>query len=84
VIEQIGATRIAAIVSDSASAVKRARQIALQAIPFAVDLHDCCHVMHNTIKDITRLDEFKMASIILFDQKVGFHMVKSTDDICNV
>ncbi|KAF9440076.1 hypothetical protein P691DRAFT_618535, partial [Macrolepiota fuliginosa MF-IS2] len=33
--------------------------IVLQSIPFVIDLHDCCHTMHNTTKDIMALSDFK-------------------------
>ena len=51
--------RIVGFVSDRASNASGARNIMIKDIaPAALNLGDCCHHLHNTLKDIGKMDEF--------------------------
>ena len=50
--------------SDSTAAVAKGRRLAHEQEPSIIDTGDSTHGMHNTIKEITRLDHFKPVSIV--------------------
>ena len=57
-INLIGIGCIGDICSDSTSVTLNARHNINEDIPTIFDLHDPCHHLQNTIKDITKLPEF--------------------------
>lgn len=57
--DSVGIERFSGVCSDSAGNTRKARQLLAEEIPGLLDLPDCCHHLHNTAKDITKLGEFK-------------------------
>lgn len=55
----LGLGRIAAIVSDSTAVTKNARADVTSEIETILNVSDPCHHIHNTVKNITDLPEFK-------------------------
>ncbi|OJT07823.1 hypothetical protein TRAPUB_1283 [Trametes pubescens] len=59
VMESVGVERFSGVCSDSAGNTRKARQLLASEVPGLIDMPDCCHHLHNTAKDITKLSEFK-------------------------
>ncbi|CDO73916.1 hypothetical protein BN946_scf185016.g73 [Trametes cinnabarina] len=59
IMEAVGIERFSGICSDSAGNTRKARAILAKQIAGLLALPDCCHHLHNTAKDITKLPEFK-------------------------
>jgi hypothetical protein len=61
-INEIGAEKAAGVVSDNTGNTQKARRLIREKIKTIVDLQDVCHLLHNTIKDICKLDYFASVS----------------------
>ncbi|RDB28214.1 hypothetical protein Hypma_001371 [Hypsizygus marmoreus] len=72
----VGPCHWGAVCSDSTNVTKAARREIAAAIPTVIDLCDCVHHLQNTIKDITKLSEFKFFISIL--KAIIKHFSKST------
>jgi hypothetical protein len=62
-IREIGESRFSGMCLDSTGNTRQGRQEVHKLMPSKImDLGDCCHHIHNTIKDINKLEEFKTVS----------------------
>ena len=59
-IDSIGRDKWVAAVSDSTNVTKAARRTTVQVVQTMLDLRDCVHHIQNTIKDITKLEDFEV------------------------
>ena len=62
--KEIGISNFAGMCSNSTGNTKRGRKEAHEEVPTIIDLGDCCHRLHNTIKDVNKLPEFKSVSFV--------------------
>lgn len=60
---RIGEEKIAASISDHAASCAAARRETTSAVETILNLRDACHNLHNIIKAITKLPEFKWVSL---------------------
>ncbi|KAF9549384.1 hypothetical protein CPC08DRAFT_648213 [Agrocybe pediades] len=60
-VDVIGHDRWSALCSDNTAVTRAARRDMVENIPTLLDIWDCVHHLHNTIKDITNLPSFKPA-----------------------
>ncbi|TFK52817.1 hypothetical protein OE88DRAFT_1606346, partial [Heliocybe sulcata] len=75
-IDRVGADRFVAVCSDNTGNTKAARRLLTNEVDTIQDLQDCCHHIHNTIKNISDLSEFKpMLSMV---KAIIKHFSKST------
>ena len=61
-VQEIGKEKFAAMCSDSTGNTKKGHKIIHEEVQTIIDLGDCCHHIHNTIKDINRLLELREVS----------------------
>ncbi|KAI0327039.1 hypothetical protein GY45DRAFT_1257848 [Cubamyces sp. BRFM 1775] len=58
VMQRVGVDNFSAICSDNTGNTRKARDLLVRELPAILNLLDCCHHLHNTSKDITRLSDF--------------------------
>ncbi|KAI0643696.1 ribonuclease H-like domain-containing protein [Trametes meyenii] len=56
---KVGIERFSGICSDNTGNTRKARELLVRKIPTMLNLLDCCHHLHNTAKDVTKLSEFQ-------------------------
>lgn len=60
IIDSVGRTNIAAVVSDSTGNTRLHRELLVNEVSTMLNLPDICHHISNTIKDIVKLEHFKL------------------------
>jgi len=60
--KKIGLKKAAGVVSDNTGNTRKARRLIRKSVPSIVDLQDVCHLLHNMIKQISKLLYFKDVS----------------------
>jgi hypothetical protein len=73
IIDSIGRTRIAAVVSDSTGNTRLHRELLVKDIPTMLNLPDIVHFISNTIKDIVTLPFFKPPILTIHGVLKKFH-----------
>ncbi|KAG8993370.1 hypothetical protein FRB94_010824 [Tulasnella sp. JGI-2019a] len=66
VLDDLGAWRFAGVVSDNTGNVKKGRQEATKLNPSVINLQDSVHQLHNTCKDIAKLETFDAVCSALY------------------
>ena len=73
IIDSIGRSRIAAVVSDSTGNTRLHRELLVKEVPTMLNLPDIIHFISNTIKDIVTLPFFKPTILTIRGVLTKFH-----------
>ncbi|KAK0220637.1 ribonuclease H-like domain-containing protein [Armillaria fumosa] len=66
-IRDIGEDNFSGLCSDSMGNTKKGKSLAKEIVTAIITLPDCCHHLHNTIKEIPKLPEFQKMMKLLKD-----------------
>ncbi|KAK0431439.1 ribonuclease H-like domain-containing protein [Armillaria borealis] len=67
VVREIGEDNFSGLCSDSTGNTKKGKSLAKETLIAILMLPDCCHHLHNTIKEISKLPEFQNMMKLLKD-----------------
>ncbi|KAK0207382.1 hypothetical protein IW262DRAFT_1302855 [Armillaria fumosa] len=74
-IRDIGEDNFSGLCSDSMGNAKKGKSLTKEIIMAIITLPDCCHHLHNTIKEIPKLPEFQKMMKLLKDTTKHFNLI---------